>query len=298
MSHVPAHVSFDPHGSHAHGAALWPVACCALGFGGGWSWPFRADPETLLALLNSLFFRLGFLQFSFFCPPISFNHVGCSPRVHLALGSFPLPVRRGCNQRVEKQASWGSHIRGYLPRRTPGGEGTWRCHGSERFVQEAQDARGEERSRRWFRGCTVGGGSDPHGGFGKATHRESGCQLGYRRLTWENESLKAKLSSRSITNYKQSVLMRFGGARSPFPFIWRKISVRVELRGVVGGCERLKSDPSILLLDGLEVGPRGCSVRGHFYSSRFPTIRVSTTMKWFALYIISGTMVGGFSTKD
>ncbi|RZR90653.1 hypothetical protein BHM03_00018580 [Ensete ventricosum] len=84
--------------------------------------------------------------------------------------------------------------------------------------------------------------------------------------------------------------MRFGGARSPFPFIWRKISVRVELRGVVGGCERLKSDPSILLLDGLEVGPRGCSVRGHFYSSRFPTIRVSTTMKWFALYIISGTM--------
>ncbi|RZS03580.1 hypothetical protein BHM03_00033824 [Ensete ventricosum] len=59
------------------------------------------------------------------------------------------------------------------------------CHGSERFAQEAQDAREEERSRRWFRGCTVGGGSDPHGGFGKATHRESGCQLGYRRPTWD-----------------------------------------------------------------------------------------------------------------
>ncbi|RWW70752.1 hypothetical protein BHE74_00021585 [Ensete ventricosum] len=91
--------------------------------------------------------------------------------------------------------------------------------------------------------------------------------------------------------------MRFRGVRSPFPLIWRKISVHVELRGVVGGRERLKSDPSILLLDGLEVGPRGCSVRGHFYS-RFSTIRVSTTMKWFALYIISGTVVGGFSTKD
>ncbi|RWW75521.1 hypothetical protein BHE74_00016455 [Ensete ventricosum] len=34
-----------------------------------------------------------------------------------------------------------------------------------------------------------------------------------------------------------------------FPLIWRKISVRVKLRGVVGGCVRLKSDPSILLLD-------------------------------------------------
>ncbi|RRT69005.1 hypothetical protein B296_00021605 [Ensete ventricosum] len=82
-------------------------------------------PKTLLALLNSLCFLLGFLQFSFFHPPISFNQVGCSPQVHLALGSFPLPIRRGRGQRVEKLASRGSHIRGYLPRRMPGGEGTW-----------------------------------------------------------------------------------------------------------------------------------------------------------------------------
>ncbi|RRT59336.1 hypothetical protein B296_00024025 [Ensete ventricosum] len=48
------------------------------------------------------------------------------------------------------------------------------------------------------------------------------------------------------------VLMRFGGAWSPFPLIWRKISVRVELRGVVGGRGRLKFGPSILLLGGPE----------------------------------------------
>ncbi|RWW85090.1 hypothetical protein BHE74_00006273 [Ensete ventricosum] len=61
------------------------------------------------------------------------------------------------------------------------------------------------------------------------------------------------------------VLMRFGGARSPFPLIWRKILVRVELRGVVRGRGRLKA---------------------------------SAAIKWFALYIISGTVVGGFSTRD
>ncbi|RWV87143.1 hypothetical protein GW17_00050894 [Ensete ventricosum] len=92
--------------------------------------------------------------------------------------------------------------------------------------------------------------------------------------------------------------MRFRGAKSPFPLIWRKISVRVELRGVVGGRERLKSSPSILLLDGPEVGPRGCSVQGRFCSSRFSTIKVLAVMKWFALCIISGTVVGGHLTKD
>ncbi|RZR92242.1 hypothetical protein BHM03_00020517 [Ensete ventricosum] len=90
--------------------------------------------------------------------------------------------------------------------------------------------------------------------------------------------------------------MQFGGARSPFPLIWRKISVRVELRGVVGGRVRLKSDPSTLL-EGLEVGPRDCSARGCFCSSRFSTIRVSAAMKWFALYIISSIVVRGFSTR-
>ncbi|RWW88785.1 hypothetical protein BHE74_00002321 [Ensete ventricosum] len=39
--------------------------------------------------------------------------------------------------------------------------------------------------------------------------------------------------------------------------------------------------------------PQGC-----FCSSHFPTIRASAVMKWFSLCIISGTMVGGFSTKD
>ncbi|RRT45794.1 hypothetical protein B296_00054880 [Ensete ventricosum] len=92
--------------------------------------------------------------------------------------------------------------------------------------------------------------------------------------------------------------MRFGGARSPFPLIWRKISIRVELRGVVGGRVRLKSDPSTLLLEGLEVGPRDCSARGCFCSSHFSTIRVSAAMKWFALYIISSIVVRGFSTSD
>ncbi|RRT39039.1 hypothetical protein B296_00056862 [Ensete ventricosum] len=86
--------------------------------------------------------------------------------------------------------------------------------------------------------------------------------------------------------------MRFRGAKSPFPLIWRKISVRVELRGVVGGRERLKSSPSILLLDGPEVGPRGCFVQGRLCSSRFSMIKVSAVMKWFALCIISGTVVG------
>ncbi|RRT71725.1 hypothetical protein B296_00011735 [Ensete ventricosum] len=90
--------------------------------------------------------------------------------------------------------------------------------------------------------------------------------------------------------------MRFGEARSSFPFIWRKILVRVELKGVVGGHVRLKSDPSTLLV-GFEVGPLDCFARGCFYSSLFPTIRVSTAMKWFALYIISSIVVEGFSTK-
>ncbi|RWV85941.1 hypothetical protein GW17_00052215 [Ensete ventricosum] len=84
--------------------------------------------------------------------------------------------------------------------------------------------------------------------------------------------------------------MRFGGARSSFPFIWRKISVHVELKGVVGGHVQLKSDPSTLLLVGFEVGPLDCSALGCFYSSHFSTIRVSIAMKWFALYIISNTV--------
>ncbi|RWV77037.1 hypothetical protein GW17_00062194 [Ensete ventricosum] len=66
---------------------------------------------------------------------------------------------------------------------------------------------------------------------------------------------------------------------SPFPLIWRKISVHVELRGVVDGCNRLKSNPYTLLLEGPEVGPRDCSSRGRFCSSRFPAIRVSTVME-------------------
>ncbi|RZS05164.1 hypothetical protein BHM03_00035647 [Ensete ventricosum] len=56
--------------------------------------------------------------------------------------------------------------------------------------------------------------------------------------------------------------MRCGGARSPFPLIWRKISVHVELRGVVDGHNRLKSNPSTLLLEGPEVGLRHCFARG------------------------------------
>ncbi|RZR71362.1 hypothetical protein BHM03_00004840 [Ensete ventricosum] len=144
------------------------------------------------------------------------------------------------------------------------------------------------------------------------------------KLMRENESLKAELPGRSITNYKQSVPAFFGvvavfmvetiiyalvpflglgldvvwWCQEPLPLIWRKILVRVEFRGIIGGRERLKSGPSILLLDDPEVDPWGCSVRGRFCSSRFSTIRVSAAMKWFALYIISGIVVGGFSTKD
>ncbi|RZR72257.1 hypothetical protein BHM03_00011812 [Ensete ventricosum] len=49
---------------------------------------------------------------------------------------------------------------------------------------------------------------------------------------------------------------------SPFPHIWRKISVRFDLRGVVSGRDRLRSDPSTLLLDGPEVDPWDCSGSG------------------------------------
>ncbi|RRT44997.1 hypothetical protein B296_00034494 [Ensete ventricosum] len=56
--------------------------------------------------------------------------------------------------------------------------------------------------------------------------------------------------------------MRCEDAMSPFPLIWRKISVHVELRGVVDSCNRLKSNPYTLLLKGPEVGPRDCSARG------------------------------------
>ncbi|RWV83860.1 hypothetical protein GW17_00054482 [Ensete ventricosum] len=56
------------------------------------------------------------------------------------------------------------------------------------------------------------------------------------RIHGGNEYLPLSLSS-------GLVLMRFGGARSPFPLIWRKILVRVELRGVVGGRGWLKFGP-------------------------------------------------------
>ncbi|RZS02835.1 hypothetical protein BHM03_00032926 [Ensete ventricosum] len=92
--------------------------------------------------------------------------------------------------------------------------------------------------------------------------------------------------------------MRFEGARSHFPLIRRKISVCMELRGVVGGRVWPKSDLFILLLNGPEVGPQDCSTRGYFCSSHFSAIRVSAAMKWFALCIISGTVVEGFSTND
>ncbi|RZR98108.1 hypothetical protein BHM03_00027419 [Ensete ventricosum] len=46
---------------------------------------------------------------------------------------------------------------------------------------------------------------------------------------------------------------------SLFPLIWRKILVCVELRGVVGDCNRLKSNPSTLLLEGPEARPKKAS---------------------------------------
>ncbi|RWV85792.1 hypothetical protein GW17_00052391 [Ensete ventricosum] len=49
---------------------------------------------------------------------------------------------------------------------------------------------------------------------------------------------------------------------SPFPHIWRKISVHFDLRGVVSGHDRLRSDPSTLLLDDPEVDPWDCSGSG------------------------------------
>ncbi|RZS24837.1 hypothetical protein BHM03_00057952 [Ensete ventricosum] len=61
---------------------------------------------------------------------------------------------------------------------------------------------------------------------------------------------------------------------SPFPLIWRKISVHVELRGVVDGCNRLKSNPYTLLLEGPEVGPRDCSSRGRFWRSYIPVFQI------------------------
>ncbi|RZR78250.1 hypothetical protein BHM03_00003530 [Ensete ventricosum] len=95
------------------------------------------------------------------------------------------------------------------------------------------------------------------------------------KLMRENETLKVELLGKSVADYKQSVPAFLGVMviftmeiiisssipflgtnfdairrnQESFPLIWRKISVRVKLRGVVGGCVRLKSDPSILLLD-------------------------------------------------
>ncbi|RZR78178.1 hypothetical protein BHM03_00003448 [Ensete ventricosum] len=83
-------------------------------------------PETLLALMDSSCFCLGFSYFSFPHPPLSFKQVRCPPRVRLVLGSFPLPVHRGRSRRVGRLAFRDHHIRGYLLRRTPGREGTWR----------------------------------------------------------------------------------------------------------------------------------------------------------------------------
>ncbi|RZR85725.1 hypothetical protein BHM03_00012737 [Ensete ventricosum] len=81
------------------------------------------------------------------------------------------------------------------------------------------------------------------------------------------------------------------------PFLEENLSLH-GVESVVGGHVWLKSDPSILLLDGPEVGPRDCSGRGRFCSLHLPAIRVSAVMKWFILCIISGTMLGGFFTND
>ncbi|RWW42152.1 hypothetical protein BHE74_00052317 [Ensete ventricosum] len=62
--------------------------------------------------------------------------------------------------------------------------------------------------------------------------------------------------------------MRFGGARSPFSLLWRKILVRVELRVVVGGLERLKSARSSSLTT-----PR--QVLGLFGSGMLPLLALS-----------------------
>ncbi|RZS11922.1 hypothetical protein BHM03_00043286 [Ensete ventricosum] len=104
------------------------------------------QPETLLALLNSLCFRLGLSQFSSFCPRISFDQVGCPPRVRLVSGSFPLPVRRGYGPRVPKLASRGCHVRGYLPRRMPDHGGILRVDWSIHLISNVPPLLSEEES--------------------------------------------------------------------------------------------------------------------------------------------------------
>ncbi|RWV84408.1 hypothetical protein GW17_00053876, partial [Ensete ventricosum] len=91
---------------------------------------------------------------------------------------------------------------------------------------------------------------------------------------------------------------RVGGFRSPFSRIWRKISVRVELSGVLGSQGVACSALSALFLESLGGGPREGSAREHFRSSRFSTTRASATTYWLALCSISGIVIGGRSTSD
>ncbi|RRT82094.1 hypothetical protein B296_00004633 [Ensete ventricosum] len=91
------------------------------------------------------------------------------------------------------------------------------------------------------------------------------------------------------------VLIGLGGLRSPLSWIWRKTSVRVELRGIGGDLSGDSSGLSILLLWGPEGSSQGYSIRGHFWSSHFLATSVSVATYWFARYSISDTVVGGRS---
>ncbi|RRT44168.1 hypothetical protein B296_00047329 [Ensete ventricosum] len=84
--------------------------------------------------------------FSSFRPLISFDQVGCPPRVRLVSGSFPLPVQRGCGPRVPKLASRGRHVRGYLPRRMPDHGGILRVDWSIHLISNVPPLLSEEES--------------------------------------------------------------------------------------------------------------------------------------------------------
>ncbi|RZS16051.1 hypothetical protein BHM03_00047993 [Ensete ventricosum] len=102
----------------------------------------------------------------------------------------------------------------------------------------------------------------------------------------------------SVVTLLGRVLIELGALRSPFSQIWRKISVRIELSGVLESRGMICSALSSLLLGSSHGGPREDSTHRHFWSSCFSSTSASTTTYWLAFCSISSIVAGGRSTSD